>query len=71
MAKARLSMRKIKEVLRLSYRCGLSRRQVAHSSKVSRSTVANYLWRAEQAAISWPLPEDLVRADQVKGGDSM
>jgi transposase len=59
MAKARLSMRKIKEVLRLTYQCGLSRRQVAHSLNVSRSTVADYLWRAEQAGIGWPLPEDL------------
>jgi hypothetical protein len=30
MAKARLSMRKSKEVLRLKYHCGLSRRQIAH-----------------------------------------
>jgi transposase len=59
MAKARLSMRKIKETLRLTYQCGLSRRQVAHSLKVSRSTVADYLYRAEQAGIGWPLPEDL------------
>ncbi len=59
MAKARLSMRKIKETLRLSYQCGLSRRQVAHSLNVSRSTVADYLYRAQQAGIGWPLPEDL------------
>jgi len=43
MANTRLSMRKIKETLRLTYQCGLSRRQVAHSLKVSRSTVADYL----------------------------
>ena len=46
MAKARLSMRKIKETLRLSYHCGLSRRQVARSVKASRSTVADYLYQA-------------------------
>ena len=59
MAKARLSMRKIKETLRLSYQFDLSRRQVARSLNVSRSTVADYLYRAQQAGIGWPLPEDL------------
>jgi transposase len=52
-------MRKIKETLRLSYQCGLSRRQVARSIKASRSTVADYLYRAERAGIGWPLPDDL------------
>ena len=59
MAKARLSMRKIKETLRLTYQCGLSRRQVAHSLNVSRSTVADYLYRAERAGMTWPLSEGL------------
>jgi len=59
MAKPRLSMRKIKEVLRLTYHCKLSARQVAHSCHIGRSTVADYLWRAEQAGISWPLAESL------------
>ena len=59
MANTRLSMRKIKEVLRLSYQCGLSRRQIAHICQISRSTVADYLCRAERAAIGWPLPGDL------------
>jgi transposase len=59
MAKARLSMRKIKETLRLTYQCGLSRRQVARSINASRSTVADYLYRAEKAGLSWPLPEEL------------
>ena len=59
MAKPRLSMRKIKEVLRLKYYCGLSKREIAQSCQISRSTVADYLWRAEQAGVGWPLPEDL------------
>lgn len=52
-------MRKIKEALRLKYQCELSKRQIARSLKASRSTVAEYLYRAEKAGISWPLPEDL------------
>jgi transposase len=46
-------MRKIKEVLRLKYHCGLSHRQIAHSCQAARSTVSEYLWRAEQAGIGW------------------
>lgn len=53
MAQERLSMRKIKEVLRLKYDCGLSNRQIAHSCQIARSTVTDYLWRAEQAGIGW------------------
>jgi len=59
MAKPRLSMRKIKEVLRLKHYCGLSKRQIAQSCQIGRSTVADYLWRAKQAGVGWPLPEDL------------
>jgi hypothetical protein len=57
MAKPRLSIRKVKEVLRLGYQCGLSRRQVAQTLKVSRSAVADYLSRAAYAGIGWPLPD--------------
>jgi transposase len=59
MAKARLSMRKIKEVLRLKHHGALSRRQIAQICQISRSTVADYLYRAEKAGIGWPLPQDL------------
>lgn len=59
MANTRLSMRKIKEVLRLKHHCGLSRRQIAHSCQISRSTAGDYLYRAEKAGIGWPLPEGL------------
>src|SRR5215470_6748917 len=59
MAKPRLSMRKIKEVLRLSYQLGLSDRQVAQSANVSRSTVKEYRVRAERAGMTWPVAENL------------
>src|SRR5258708_18780666 len=51
------SMRKIKEVLRLKYELGLSARQIAGSCGIARSTVAEYLMRAQAAGIEWPLPE--------------
>jgi len=52
----RLSMRKIKEVLRLCWGQGLSKRQVAHSCGISRPAVDEYLRRATAAGLSWPLP---------------
>ena len=58
MANRRLSMRKIKEVLRLSYH-GLSARQVARSVNISRSAVKEYLERAKTAGLGWPLPDTL------------
>jgi transposase len=51
-------MRQVKEVLRLKWACGLSDRQIAHSLRISRPTVADYVRRAEAAGLSWPLPED-------------
>ena len=60
MPKKRLSMVKIKEVLRLKYDVGLSHRQIAVSSGVSHSTIADYLRRAKVAGLAqWPLAEEL------------
>jgi len=59
MAKRRISMRKIREVLRLKWQHGLSNRKIAHSCLISHSTVREYLRRAEHAGLSWPLAEDL------------
>ncbi len=47
-------MRKIKEVLRLAA-AGHSRRQIATGVGLARSTVAEYLRRAERAGVSWPI----------------
>lgn len=52
-------MRKIREILRLNYDLGLSDRQIAASVSVSPTTVGEYLRRAEEAEIGWPLPEDV------------
>jgi transposase len=60
MAKERLSMRKIKEVLRLKFKCGLGIRQIGRSIKASHSTVSDYLHRAKKKGInSWPLDPDI------------
>ena len=59
MSGKRLSMRTIKEVLRLKLACGLSDRQVAKSCSIGRATVGEYLRRAEEAGLHWPLPEGM------------
>jgi transposase len=55
-------MRKIKEILRLCWENGLSARQAAGSCGVGRTTIKEYLDRAERAGLSWPLPADLDEA---------
>jgi hypothetical protein len=52
-----LSMRKIREVLRLRYDLGLLQHEIARSCSVSQPTVYRYLERASSAGLSWPLPE--------------
>ena len=52
-------MRKIREVFRLKFDCDLSNRQIANSCSIARSTVAEYLFRFQQAALSWPLSQDI------------
>ena len=59
MPKEKLTMRKIREIIRLSSACGLSARQVANSCGIARSTVGEYLRRAKEAGLSWPFPEGL------------
>ena len=58
MTNERLTMRKIREILRLSWNCKLSCRQIATSCSISRSTVTDYIYRAQAARLSWPLPDD-------------
>ena len=53
---------KLEELLRLKFAAGLSNRQIAKSCGVARSTVAQYLHRAKQAGIGWPLPEGVSEA---------
>jgi transposase len=56
-------MRKIKEVLRLKWANDLSDRKIAQSCNISRPAVVNYVGRAEEAGLSWPLPDTLTDAE--------
>lgn len=55
----RLSMRKIKEILRLKNEVELSVRQIAKSCSVDKSTVYEYLSRASDKGLSWPLDDGM------------
>jgi transposase len=59
MSQERLSMRKIREILRLKAEAQLSNRAIARACHLSNSTVGEYLRRAENAGVTWPLPADL------------
>ena len=51
----KLSMRKIRDVLRLHHESGLSNRAIAISVDISASTVSGYLSRAKMFGVSWPI----------------
>lgn len=53
MAQRKLTMRKIKEIIRMKWALGLSDRQVAASLNIAHSTVGEYLQRAERAGLDW------------------
>lgn len=57
MSTERVSMRKIKDVLRL-HAAGLSQRHIATSLKLSNGVVCKYLRLAQTAGVSWPLPPE-------------
>ena len=59
MAAERLSMRTIKEILRLKWDCQRSNREIAQSCGIARSSVAECLGRATAAGLTWPLAPGL------------
>lgn len=59
MATERLSMRNIREILRLKLEVGLSHRAIAAALGVSVGGVGEVSSRAKRAGLTWPLPDDL------------
>src|SRR5712672_4744997 len=55
----RVSMRQIREVLRLRFASELPQRGIAKSLGLSQGAVSGYLSRVRAAGVSWPLPADL------------
>lgn len=54
----RLSMRRIRDVLRLKFEAGLSDRTLAAAVGISKAAVAAYVYCARAAGLSWPLPAE-------------
>jgi len=54
-----ISMRKVRDVLRLRFSEGLSLREVAASLQIPHTTVADHVRRATTAGLGWPLPDDM------------
>ena len=63
MPTVRLSMRKLREVLRLKFEGALSQAQIGRACGISKGVVSKYIQRAQQAGLSWPLPEELDEAE--------
>jgi transposase len=59
MPSERLSMRRIRELLRLKFELGLSTRLIATSLGISKGAVSDYLQRAQVAGLGWPAPAGL------------
>jgi transposase len=54
MAQERISMRKIREVLRLHYEAGISQTKISEIVHISRYAVQQYIIRFIAAGLSWP-----------------
>ena len=63
MPTGRLSMRRIRDVLRLTYAQGMSERAFATSLGLGKGTVGAYLGRARAAGLTWPVPDALFDDD--------
>jgi transposase len=59
LAAKRLTMRQLREILRLRHECGLPQREVAKAVKAGKGTISEYLGKAEAAGVGWPIPEEL------------
>lgn len=63
MSRKHISMRKIKEVLRLNQSKGLSPRAIASIVKIGRTTVQEYISRAKDAGITLEIAESISESD--------
>ena len=53
MSQGRLTMKKLREVLRLHFECKLTNRKIAKALSLSPTTVGSYLLAAEIAELQW------------------
>ena len=58
-----VSIRKMKEILRLYHDANLSMHQIGKSLNLSSGAVFNHISRLKKAGITWPIPEGLYDQD--------
>lgn len=63
MPQDKLSMRKIRDVLRYRFDAQLSLEATARALQISKGVVAKYVKLAGAAGISWPIPDELSDQD--------
>ncbi|MGK3961558.1 hypothetical protein WMF38_51685 [Sorangium sp. So ce118] len=56
-------MRKVREILRLKFKCKRSRAEIAAAACVGESTVSGYLARAEKAGLTWEVAREMTDAE--------
>ena len=61
MGAKRLSMRQLREILRLKHEQQLTHRAIARACGVGVGTVSEYVGRAARAGLEWPLPGGIGR----------
>ena len=59
----RLSMRKVREVLRLKHTLGMSLRQISDATGVGKTVVGEYVRRAAVIGVTWPVPDAIDDAE--------
>ena len=59
----RVSMRKIREALRLTHALGMSRRLVGEATGIGKTAVGEYVRRAAVAGLGWPIPSEIDDAE--------
>ena len=55
----RVSMRKIRDALRLTHALGMSRRLAGEATGIGKTAVGEYVRRAAVAGLSWPIPDEI------------
>ena len=63
MARRRLSMRKVKQILRLKFEVGMSNRAISRACNVGRETIRDYLIRFKESGLTWPEVGQMDEAD--------
>src|SRR5258708_37410848 len=59
----RLSMRKVRDVLRLKHTLGMSFRQISEATGVGKTVIGEYVRPAGVIGITWPVPEAIDDAE--------